>query len=79
LPVKPVFHSRISPPAAKKIEKEITFSHSFAPEEICSASLDVENVQLLRFCRTFSMIEQKDKGLNFSVGGEIFRQRQRNT
>jgi hypothetical protein len=33
--------------ALKKIEKEITFLHAFATEGICSASLVVENVQLL--------------------------------
>ena len=34
--VKPVFHSRISPPLAKNFDKEIIFLHSFAAEEICS-------------------------------------------
>jgi hypothetical protein len=34
--LKPVFHSRISPPLAKNFDKEIIFLHSFAAEEICS-------------------------------------------
>jgi hypothetical protein len=44
---KPFLHSSISPPPGEKIEKEITFLHSFATEEMCSASLVVKNVQLL--------------------------------
>ena len=56
--IKPVF---ISP--GKKIEKEITFLHSFATEEICSASLVVvENVQLLS---DLSLIGRKNEELNF--------------
>ena len=69
------FHSIISlPPPAKKIEKEITFLHSFATEEICSASPVVENVQLLS---DLSLIGRKNKELNFLManffasGGEI--------
>jgi hypothetical protein len=34
--LKPVFHSRISPPLAKNFDEEIIFLHSFAAEEICS-------------------------------------------
>jgi hypothetical protein len=34
--LKPVFHSRISPPLAKNFDKEIISLHSFAAEEICS-------------------------------------------
>jgi hypothetical protein len=45
--LKPVFHSIISPPLMKEIEKEITLLHLFTTEEICSASPVVENVQLL--------------------------------
>ena len=41
------FHSTISPPPAKKIDKEIIFLHSLATEEICFTFLVVENVQLL--------------------------------
>jgi hypothetical protein len=36
LDLKPVFHSRISPPLAKNFDKEIIFLHSFAAEQICS-------------------------------------------
>ena len=65
--LKSVFHSITSPPA-KKIEKEITFLHSFATEEICSASLVVENVKLLS---NLQLIERNNNGLNFLMA-EIF-------
>ena len=62
--VKPVFHSIILPAEARKIEREITFLHSFATEEICSDSLVVENVQLLS---DLLLMARKNKELNFSV------------
>jgi hypothetical protein len=62
--LKPVFHSII-------IDKDIMFLHSFAIKEICSTSLVVENVQLF----TDGAKEQRIK----FFGGEIFRQRPRNT
>ncbi len=45
--VKPVFHSRISPPLAKNFDIEIIFLPSCVAEEICSAGLVVENFHLL--------------------------------
>jgi hypothetical protein len=63
--IKPVF---ISP--GKKFEKEITFLHSFATEEICSASLVVvENVQLLS---DLSLIGRKNEELIFFTVAKFF-------
>ena len=64
-------HSIISPLPAKKIEKEMMFLHSFATDQICSASLVIENVQLLS---DLSLMARKNKELNFSMAnffGEI--------
>ena len=64
-------HSIISPLPAKKIEKEMMFLHSFATDRICSASLVIENVQLLS---DLSLMARKNKELNFSMAnffGEI--------
>jgi hypothetical protein len=62
--VKPVSHSIIWPSPAKKTDKEIMFLHSFATEEICSASLVVENVQPLV---ELSLPMQNNNGLHFSI------------
>jgi hypothetical protein len=59
----------ISPPAAKRCEKEIMFLHSFAAEEVCSASPAVENVQRLSGLSLHD--GAKEQGIKF-FGGEIF-------
>jgi hypothetical protein len=51
-------------PLAKNFDKEIIFLHSFAAEEICSPA---------------TVAYRRERTTNELFGGEIFRQRRRNT